>query len=163
MNDYKTGFMIRAGEEKDAGLILSMIRELAVFEGLDHEITATVEDIRKSLFEKTQAEIIIGWLKEEPVAFALYFYNYSTFLGKAGVYLEDLYVREKYRKQGFGKEMLRYLARTAVECQCERLDWLCLDKNAPAMEFYKNLGAYVLDDRRVFRMSGDRLSRFAGV
>ncbi len=162
MNDYRAGFTIRAGEEKDSELILSMIRELAAFEGLDHEITATAEDIRKSLFEKKQAEVVIGWFYEKPAAFALYFYNYSTFLGKAGLYLEDLFVREEYRKQGLGREMLRYLARTAVENQCERLDWLCLDWNSPAIEFYESFGAYMLDDRRMFRMSGDKLSAFAG-
>ncbi len=154
-------FLIRFANEKDAALILALIRELAVFERLEDQITATLEDICVSLFEKRQAEVIIGEVNGEPAAFALFFHNYSTFLGKANLFLEDLFVKEEYRGNGFGKAMLRHLAEIAVERGCERLDWLCLDWNSPAIAFYQGVGAIILDDRRVFRISGDRLADFA--
>ena len=152
---------IRPAQEKDAELILSFIRELAVYENMEDQITATAEDLRRSIFEKRQAEVVIGWIDHHPAAFALYFYNYSTFLGKANLFLDDLYVKEKFRGQGIGRAMLQYLSQTAVENSCERLDWLCLDWNLAAAGFYKGLGAQVLDDRRVFRLSGERLAAFA--
>ncbi len=154
-------FLIRFAEEKDAGLILEFIRELAVFEKLENQITATIEDIRVSLFEKRQAEVIIGEVNGKPATFAVFFHNYSTFLGKANLFLEDLFVKEEYRGNGFGKAMLKCLAEITVEHGCERLDWFCLDWNSPAIAFYQGMGAMILDDRRVFRLSGERLARFA--
>lgn len=155
------GFSIRFAEEKDAALILKFIQDLATFEKLDHEITADEEDIRISLFERKQAEVIIGEVNGRPAAFALFFHNYSTFLGKANLYLEDLFVKTEYRGKGFGKAMLRRLAEIAVARGCERLDWLCLDWNRSAVAFYQRLGAQIIDDRRVLRISGDRLAAFA--
>ena len=152
---------IRPAQEKDAELILSFIRELAVYENMEDQITATAEDLRRSIFERQQAEVIIGWIDHQPAAFALYFYNYSTFLGKANLFLDDLYVKEEFRGQGIGRAMLQYLSQTAVKNSCERLDWLCLDWNLAAAGFYKGLGAQVLDDRRVFRLSGERLAPLA--
>lgn len=122
-------FAIRPAGESDAALLLSLIRELAVCEKLDDQITANEEDIRVSLFEKKQAEAIIGEANGRQSAFALFFHNYSTFLGKANLYLEDLFVKEEFRGRGVGKAMLRYLAAIDVERGCERLDWLCLDRN----------------------------------
>jgi GNAT superfamily N-acetyltransferase len=154
-------FLIRFAKEKDAALILTLIHELAAFEKLEDQITATVEDIYVSLFEKKQAEVIIGEVSGEPAAFALFFHNYSTFLGKANLFLEDLFVKEEYRGKGFGKSMLCHLAQIAVERGCERLDWLCLDWNSPAIDFYQGIGAITLGDRQIFRISGDRLADFA--
>ncbi len=152
---------IRFAKAQDTALILEFIRELAAFEGMADQVTATAGDIRVSLFERQQAEVVIGEIGGSPAAFALFFHNYSTFLGKANLYLEDLFVREEYRGQGVGKAMLRWLARIAVERGGERLDWLCLDGNDPAIDFYRRLGAEVLNDRRVFRISGNRLAAFA--
>ncbi len=154
-----TSFLIRFAKEKDTALILAFIRELAVFERLEDWITAAVEDIRVSLFEKRQAEVIIGEVHGQPAAFALFFHNYSTFLGKANLFLEDLFVKEEYRSNGFGKAMLRCLAEIVVERGCERLDWLCW--NSSAIAFYQGMGAMILDDRRFFRISGERLAHFA--
>ncbi len=151
---------IRFAREEDAALILEFIRQLAVFEKLEDQITASAEDIRVSLFEKRQAEVIIAEVSGEPAAFALFFHNYSTFLGKANLFLEDLFVKEEYRGHGLGEAMLRRLAQIAVERGCERLDWLCLDWNHPAIAFYQRVGAVILADRRVFRISGDRLADF---
>lgn len=155
-----TSLFIRFAREEDAALILEFIRQLAVFEKLEDQITASVEDIRVSLFEKRQAEVIIAEVRGEPAAFALFFHNYSTFLGKANLFLEDLFVKEEYRGNGLGEAMLRRLAEIAVERGCERLDWLCLDWNHPAIAFYQRVGAVILADRRVFRISGDRLADF---
>lgn len=155
-----TSLFIRFAREEDAALILEFIRQLAVFEKLEDQITASAEDIRVSLFEKRQAEVIIAEVSGEPAAFALFFHNYSTFLGKANLFLEDLFVKEEYRGHGLGEAMLRRLAQIAVERGCERLDWLCLDWNHPAIAFYQRVGAVILADRRVFRISGDRLADF---
>lgn len=152
---------IRFAEARDTVLILAFIRELAAFEGMESQITATTEDIRVSLFERKQAEVIIADVDGSPAAFALFFHNYSTFLGKANLHLEDLFVREEYRGKGIGKAMLRRLAQIAVDRGGERLDWLCLDANDAASDFYRKLGAEVLSDRRVFRISGNRLVAFA--
>ncbi len=152
---------IRFAKAQDSVLILKFIRELAIFEGMEYQVMVTVEDIRASLFEKKQAEVIIGEVSGQPVAFALFFHNYSTFLGKANLYLEDLFVRKEHRSKGVGKAMLRRLARIAVERGCERLDWLVLDDNHPAIGFYQKFGAESLSDRRVFRISGNKLNAFA--
>ena len=152
---------IRFAENKDAALILEFIRDLALFEGMEDQVIAAAEDVRASLFESKQAEVIIGEVNGKPAAFALFFHNYSTFLGKANLYLEDLFVREEHRGQGIGKAMLRRLAEIAVERGCGRLDWLVLDDNRPAIGFYRKLGAESLSDRRVFRISGNRLAAFA--
>lgn len=154
-------FSIRFAEERDAALILSFIRELAVYEHLEDQVRANEEDIRVSLFERRQAEVLLGEANGLPAAFAVFFHNYSTFLGKANLYLEDLFVREEYRGRGLGRAMLRRLAQIAAERGCERLDWLCLDWNSPAIAFYRGLGAQVIGDRRVFRLSGERLAGFA--
>jgi GNAT superfamily N-acetyltransferase len=152
---------IRYAEEKDAALILCFVKELAVFERMDDQVTATESDIRVSLFEQKQAEVIIGEVDGAPAAFALFFHNYSTFLGKANLFLEDLFVRESYRGSGTGTAMLQRLAQIAVERGCGRLDWLVLDDNTDGAVFYKKHGANALTDRRVFRLDGDRLTAFA--
>ena len=152
---------IRYANEKDTAVILKFIRRLAEYEKLDHHLTATEEDIRVTLFDKKQAEVIIAQANDTPVGFALFFRNYSTFLGKANVFLEDLYVSDEYRGMGIGTKMLQYLAKISIDSGGQRLDWLCLDNNLEAVEFYKNLGAEILDDRRVFRLSKDNLKDFA--
>jgi GNAT superfamily N-acetyltransferase len=152
---------IRFAGEKDAALILEFIKELAVFEGMDDQVAATEEDIRVSLFERKQAEVIIGEVDGVPTAFALFFHNYSTFLGKATLFLEDLFVRERYRGGGIGTAMLQRLSQIAVERGCGRLDWLVLDDNTASAVFYQKYGASALTDRRVYRFDGGNLTAFA--
>jgi GNAT superfamily N-acetyltransferase len=152
---------IRRAEEADAALILDFIAELAAFEGLGDQVIATEEDIRVSLFEAGQAEVLIGELDGNSAAFALFFRSYSTFLGKACLFLEDLFVREAYRGGGIGTAMLRSLARIAADRGCGRLDWLVLDDNADGAAFYRKHGAIALHDRRVYRLDGERLIAFA--
>jgi GNAT superfamily N-acetyltransferase len=152
------GFAIRMTKEEDAGLILEFIKRLAEYEGLSSEVVATEETLHDSLFVKRQAEVIIGELNGRPVAFALFFHNFSTFLGKANLYLEDLFVDEEHRGKGLGRTMFACLARIALERNCGRLDWWCLDRNLPAIAFYRRMGAMPMSDWTVYRVDGQRLA-----
>ncbi len=152
---------IRLAEEKDVPLILTFIKELADYENLMQEVVATAEILHKSLFEERKAEVIIGEVDGEPVSFALFFSNFSTFLGKPGLYLEDLYVREKWRGYGFGKQLLGFLADLVIQRDYGRLEWWCLDENLPSVEFYKKMGAAPMDEWTVFRVTGDELNKLA--
>jgi len=154
-------FKIRFATEKDVPLILEFIKNLAEYEELLHEVVATEEVLEESIFVKNQAEVIIGEEKGEPVGFALFFHNFSTFLGKANLYLEDLFVKPENRGKGYGKKLLSYLGKIAIERDCERLDWWCLDWNASSIEFYKSLGAIPMDDWTVYRMQGEALKALA--
>lgn len=153
---------IRSATVEDCSLILHFIRQLAIYEKLEDEAIATDEDIRTSLFgDSPQAEVIIAERAGEPIGFALFFHNYSTFLGRRGLYLEDLFVVPEARGSGAGKALLKHLAKTALERGCGRFEWWVLDWNAPAIEFYKSLGAEPMQDWTVFRMSGDALEKLA--
>jgi GNAT superfamily N-acetyltransferase len=157
----KEGFTIRFAGEEDISLILNFIRELADYENLLDEVVATEELLRESLFEKKAAEVIIGEYQENPVGFALFFMNFSTFLGRPGIYLEDLYVKPEMRGRGFGKVLLSFLANLAVKRGCGRFEWSCLDWNEPSIEFYKAMGAVQLEDWIVFRLTGKKLQELA--
>jgi GNAT superfamily N-acetyltransferase len=156
------GFEVRDGIEGDVPLILTLIRELAEYERLSHEVSATEELLRESLFgERPVAEVVIGEADGRPAAFALFFHSFSTFLGKPGIYLEDLYVRPEFRGRGFGKIMLARLARLAKARGCGRLEWWVLDWNEPAIRFYKGLRAEAMEDWTVYRVSGEALDDLA--
>jgi GNAT superfamily N-acetyltransferase len=153
---------IRAAHPQDVPLILAFIRELAEYERLAHEVTATEEQLRGTLFgERTFAECLIASLDREPVGFALFFHNYSTFVGRPGIYLEDLYVRPPARGHGVGRELLAHLARLTLERGCGRLEWAVLDWNEPAIAFYRKLGAVPMDAWTVQRVAGTALEALA--
>lgn len=155
--------LIRPAIREDVPLVLAFIRDLAEYERLSHEVTATEQDLADTLFgSRPGAEVLLGFTAGEPAAFALFFPNYSTFLGKPGIYLEDLFVRPAWRGRGFGKAMLSAVARTAVERGCGRLEWSCLDWNEPSIGFYKSLGAQAMDEWTVYRLTGSTLRSFAG-
>lgn len=154
-------FSIRQAVPADVTLILQFIKKLGAYEKLSHEVVATEEKLRKTLFEQKMAEVIIGEYEGEPVGFALFFHNYSTFLGQAGIYLEDLFIDPGMRGKGFGKKMLAHLAKLAVERDCGRLEWSCLDWNEPSICFYKGLGAKALEEWTIFRVTGDTLQEMA--
>ena len=146
----------------DVPVILGLIRELAEFERLLDTVTATPEQLREGLFgPRPSAEVILCRLGEEVAGFALYFHNFSTFLARPGLYLEDLYVRQKFRGQGCGEELLRRLAQIAVERNCGRLEWSVLDWNQRAIQFYKDLGAVPMDEWTIYRVAGDSLTKLA--
>ena len=151
-------FEIKPATISDVPLILSFIKELAEYEKLSHEVVATEDILRETLFgDKTHAEVIIGYLNSLPVSFALFFHNFSTFLGRPGIYLEDLFVKPEARGKGIGLKMLKYLSRLAKERKCGRLEWWVLDWNGAAIAFYKKLGAKAMDEWTVYRMTGEAL------
>ena len=155
--------IIRPATEQDAPLIQRFIRDLARYEHLEHEMVATEEGLRKSLFgERRYAEVVFACVGDDPVGFALFFHNYSTFLGKPGIYLEDLFVRPEARGRGIGKRLLAWLAQTAVARDCGRLEWAVLDWNEPSIGFYRSLGAILKSEWQIFRLSGDPLKALAG-
>ena len=155
-------FRIELATEHDVPVILQLIKGLAEYEKLAHEVVATEESLRESLFGARRVpEVLIGYAGAEPVGFAVFFHNYSTFLGRPGIYLEDLFVLPQWRRRGLGTQLLRRIAQTAVERGCGRLEWAVLDWNEPAIEFYKKLGAQALDEWTVYRVTGQALKDLA--
>ncbi len=154
-------FEIIAATENDCGEILRFINELAAYEKMSNEVVATEELLKEWIFDKKKAEVVFAVADGKKVGFALFFHNFSTFLGRAGVYLEDLFVMPEYRGKGYGKALLKELARIAVERGCGRLEWSCLDWNKPSIDFYLSLGATPMNDWTVYRLTGDTLKNMA--
>ena len=153
---------IEPAQPADAALIVALVRELAEYERLLHDVRITPDDVHRDLFgPRAFAEAVIARVGAEPVGFALWFHNYSTFAGRPGLYLEDLFVRPAFRGRGYGEALLRYLARITVERGCARFEWSVLDWNEPALAFYRKLGAVPMDDWTVQRVSGDALLALA--
>ena len=152
---------IRYAERKDTAIILNFIKDLAVYENMLDQVVATEELLGEWLFDKKAAEVIFALEDGREVGFALFFHNFSTFLGRAGIYLEDLLVLPEYRGRGFGKGLLRKLAQIALERGCGRLEWSCLDWNRPSIDFYLSLGAQPMDEWTVYRLTGDTLHKMA--
>lgn len=151
----------RFTQPEDSGIILNFIRELATYEHMLDEVIATEELLREWIFEKKKAEVIFALENGKEVGFALFFHNFSTFLGRAGIYLEDLFVLPEYRGKGYGKGLLKQLAKITVERGCGRLEWACLDWNKPSIDFYLSLGAKAMDEWTVYRLTGDTLKKMA--
>ena len=151
----------REATENDVGLILQFIRALAEYEKMSNEVVATEEILREWLFEKQSARVIFAIEGDREVGFALYFHNFSTFLGRAGLYLEDLFVLPEYRGRGYGKGLLAHLAAIAVEKGCGRMEWVCLDWNQPSIDLYKSKNAVSLDDWTIYRLTGAALTDMA--
>ncbi len=151
----------RFATEQDTVLILDFIKALAEYERMSDQVVATEEILYEWIFEKKKAEVIFALENGAEVGFALFFHNFSTFLGKAGIYLEDLFVRPEYRGHGHGKALIKELARITVERGCGRLEWCCLDWNKPSIDFYLSLGATPMDEWTIYRLSGERLNDFA--
>ncbi|HLJ73939.1 MAG TPA: GNAT family N-acetyltransferase [Thermoanaerobaculia bacterium] len=155
---------IREATEADVPLILQFIKDLAEYERLAHKVVASEEGLRRTLFGNPRfAEVVLAREDGEDVGFALFFHNYSTFLGSPGIYLEDLFVKPSMRGRGIGKALLGHLAHLATERGCGRVEWAVLDWNAPSIEFYKSIGAAPLDDWIIFRLTGEALTRLAAL
>ena len=152
---------IRFAERKDVPVVLDFIVKLAEYEKLENEVTATPELLKTWIFEKKKAEVLLAFEGEQPVGYALFFHNFSTFLGRAGIYLEDLFVLPEMRGKGYGKALLTHLARLTVQRGCGRLEWSCLDWNKPSLDFYHALGAKRMTGWTVHRLTGDDLLRVA--
>jgi GNAT superfamily N-acetyltransferase len=159
--EIKMKITFRMAVASDTALILQFIKELAAYEKMLDEVVATESELKEWLFEKQKAEVIFAVVDETEIGFALFFHNFSTFLGRAGIYLEDLYIRPAYRGRGYGKMILKRLAQIAMERGCGRLEWWCLDWNKPSIDFYLALGAEPMADWTVYRLAGDTLAKLA--
>lgn len=153
----------RYAEEKDTGLVLEFIRGIAAYEKLLDEVVATEESLHEWMFEKKLVEVIFAEAEGDTVGFALFFQNFSTFVGRAGLYLEDIFVKPQYRKKGYGKAIFRKLAQIAVERGCQRFEWVCLDWNQPSIDFYRSMGAVPMDEWTIYRLSGDAIRKVAEI
>jgi GNAT superfamily N-acetyltransferase len=162
LKEETKGVIFRPAVRADVPLILSFIRELADYEKMRDEVVATEELLEEWLFNRGKAEVIFAVEEGKEVGFALFFHNFSTFLGRAGLYLEDLFVKPEYRGRGYGKAILKELARIAVERGCGRLEWWCLDWNRPSIDFYLSMGAEPMEDWTVYRIAGDTLREMGG-
>lgn len=154
-------FSIRFAAREDAPTILGFIRALAAYEKMEDQVIADETLLETWIFEKRKAEVLLAFEGDTPVGFALFFHNFSTWLGRAGIYLEDLFVLPEYRGRGYGKLLLKRLARIAVQRGCGRLEWACLDWNEPSIAFYKSVGATALDEWTTYRVTGDALLALA--
>lgn len=154
-------FTFRYAKRDDISLILQFIKDLAAYEKMINEVVADEKTLEEWIFDKQKVEVIFAVVDDEEIGFALFFHNFSTFLGRAGIYLEDLFVKPEYRGKGYGKAILKKLAAIAVERGCGRLEWWCLDWNKPGIDFYLSLGAEPMDDWTVYRITGDTLSNLA--
>ncbi len=154
-------FTIRQAQESDTALLLEFIRALARYEEMEHEVQATEEDLRQAMFVRGRAHALIAEEDGQPVGFALYFYNFSTFLGHEGLYLEDLFIRPEHRKKGYGKALFEALATIAQNEGCGRFEWWCLDWNSPSIGFYKSLGAKAMDEWTVYRLTRQHIDALA--
>jgi GNAT superfamily N-acetyltransferase len=152
---------IRNANINDSATILGFIKELAEYENMSNDVVATEELLKQNIFEKKLAEVIIAEFDNKPVGFALFFHNFSTFLGKGGIYLEDLYVQPAMRGKNIGKTLLSSLAKLAVERDCGRLEWSCLNWNEPSIKFYKSQGAIPMNEWTVYRVTGNELNELA--
>lgn len=154
-------FTFRTADPKNCLLILEFIKELAAYEKMEKEVVATKELLEEWIFEKKKAEVIFVLEEGKEVGFALFFHNFSTFLGRAGLYLEDLFVKPAYRGKGYGKALLKKLAQIAVERGCGRLEWVCLNWNKPSIDLYLSLGAEPMNDWTIYRLTGKSLEDMA--
>lgn len=154
-------FTLRFATKKDTEIILNFINGLAQYENLSNEVTATKDILEEFLFEKKMAEVVIGEFNGEPVGFVLFFHNFSTFLGRPGIYLEDLYVKPEMRGKGFGKMLLSFLAKLAIERKCGRFEWSCLNWNEPSIKFYKQMGAKAMNEWTIYRTCDEALKNLA--
>lgn len=161
MNVLSSVLSFRNAERKDAPLILKFIKGLAEYEEMLDEVVADADLLEEWIFDKQKAEVIFAMEGDREVGFALFFHNFSTFLGRAGIYLEDLFILPEYRGKGYGKATLKKLASIAVERGCGRLEWWCLDWNRPSIDFYLSLGAEPMSDWTTYRIAGDTLQKMA--
>lgn len=154
-------FSIRFATEQDVPLILELIKGIAAYEKMLDQVVATEEILHEWLFEKQKAEVLLGEVNGESVGFALFFHNFSTFLGRGGLYLEDIFIRPAFRGRGYGKAFFHRLASIAVERGCGRMEWVCLNWNKPSIAFYRSMGAVPMDEWTIYRLTSDQLADIA--
>lgn len=160
-NTEINGFTLRKAKSNEMGLVLELIKELAVYEKMLDEVMATEELLYENYVEKQRIKILIAEYENSVVGYMLYFYNFSTFVGKSGIYLEDLYIKPEYRGKGFGKVMLKQLTKFGLEQNCGRVEWTCLDWNQKSIDFYLHIGAVPMNEWTVYRLTHDAMKKFA--
>ncbi|QQK08363.1 GNAT family N-acetyltransferase [Miniphocaeibacter halophilus] len=154
-------FNLRQASREDTPIIFELIKDLAVYEKMLDEVVATEELLEDHIFNKKRVEVLIAEEDNKPIGFCLFFYNFSTFVGRSGIYLEDIYIKPEYRSNGYGKIIFKELAKIAVERNCGRMEWVCLDWNKSAIEFYKKMGAVPMDEWTIYRLAGESLKEVA--
>ncbi len=159
--DECSGFSVRFAEKSDLQLIFELVKELANYENLLTELHATEESLRDAIFIRKIVEVIIAEYRGTPAGYAMYYYNFSSFIGKPGIFLEDIYVKPEFRGKGIGKSFLVYLSKLALKSRCWGLEWACLNWNKPSINFYESIGAQHREEWRVYRLKGNALSRLA--
>ena len=159
--NHPDGLVIRRAQREDTALVLEFIRRIAAYEKMSDQVVATEETLEKSLFDQEQAWVLVGEYQAKPVGFALFYENFSTFIGRAGLYLEDLYVDPDMRGRGFGKALFQAVAAEAVRRGCARMEWTCLNWNEPSIAFYRQRGAVAMDQWTTYRLAGDAIARAA--
>ena len=152
---------IRFATKQDAGLVLAFIKDIAEYEKMSNQVVADEELIREWIFERKKAEVIFAMEDGKEVGFALFFHNFSTFVGRAGLYLEDIFVKKEYRGRGHGKALMKELARIALERNCGRMEWVCLDWNKPSIDFYLSIGAQPMSEWTIYRLTGEHIQNLA--
>ena len=152
---------IREAIEDDTQLILSLIKEIAEYENMSNEVIATGETLRKSIFENNRAEVVLLDLDNKTIGYAVYFYNFSTFIGRNGLYIEDIFIKKEARGKGVGKEIFKFLGKKAKEEGCKRMEWACLNWNEPSIKFYKSLGAVPMDEWTTYRLTEKEIEKLA--
>lgn len=155
-------FLIREAREEDTKDILALIIELAAYEKMENLVVATEEIVKDSLFQQGVTKALIAEYDGRPIGYAIYFFNFSTFTGRAGIYLEDIYVKPEFRGKGYGKALFGEIAKEALKRGCSRLEWSCLNWNKPSIAFYESLGAKHLDEWRTYRLTGENIRKLAG-
>ena len=166
MRYYDTGIdnlKIRETNEKDCELILSLIKEIAEYEKMSNQVIATEETLLEYIFKNNRAEVVILELDKNPIGYALFFYNFSTFVGRSGLYLEDIFIKNEFRGRGIGKEVFKFLAKKAREEGCKRMEWVCLDWNEPSINFYKSLGAIPMDEWTIYRLNEKEIKKLSEI
>ena len=166
MRYYDTGIdnlKIRETNEKDCELILSLIKEIAEYEKMSNQVIATEETLLEYIFKNNRAEVVILELDKNPIGYALFFYNFSTFIGRSGLYLEDIFIKKEFRGRGIGKEVFKFLAKKAREEGCKRMEWVCLDWNEPSINFYKSLGAVPMDEWTIYRLNEKEIKKLSEI
>ena len=163
MRENKNNLVIRNAKEEDVSTLLSLIKEIAEYEKMSDQVIATEETLVESIFKNNRANALILEVDNKEIGYCIYFYNFSTFIGRSGIYIEDIFIKKEYRGNGFGSEIFKFLARKAKEEGCKRIEWSCLDWNEPSIKFYKSLGAVPMDEWTVYRLTEKEIIKLSEI
>lgn len=161
MRENKNNLVIREAKENDVRLLLNLIKEIAEYEKMSDEVIATEETLMESIFKNNRANALILEFDNKEIGYCIYFYNFSTFIGRNGLYIEDIFIRKEYRGKGFGSEIFKFLAKKAKDEGLKRMEWSCLNWNEPSIKFYKSLGAIPMDEWTVYRLTEEKINELA--